>query len=120
MFANDMLNIATDLITKYGDDAVLVEVQMGIYDPLTGEKDNTYISHNIKLIQENLEDRRIAEDSGYQNEIILNKTVKFSFVSDLPVDASYYIEYRGQRYQILKASPISTQNLIVLWETICV
>jgi hypothetical protein len=116
MFANDMLGIATDLIKEFGDDAILVEVQMGDYNPATGEKDNIYIDHIIKVIQENTKDIRIAGDEGYRNQIINNSDVKFSFVTDLDVDSSMFIKYGGVEYEIFNASPITTQNTTVLWE----
>jgi len=116
MFADDMLTIARDLINAYGDDAVLVEVIPGIYDPLVGTKNDTFIDHNIKLVQEDVSSLKFTGEDSPRIELIQNSSIKFSFVSDIVVLANYFIRYNNKIYEITSAKPITTQNTTVLWE----
>jgi len=116
MFADDMLAIAEDLINTYGDDAYLVEVIPGVYDPQTGTKNDTYLSSPIKLVQEDLNSLKFTGEDAPRMELIINSSIKFSFVTDKDVRENMFVLYNNKKFEITSAKPITTQNTTVLWE----
>jgi len=112
-FASNMRTSAKKLIDKYGTDMMLIEVQTGVYDPISGESSDMEIAHAAK-----------GHISRFDNSLVVSGVVN---MDDLKVmlystdmipfpNKEWKLEISGERLSIISVQNIITaQNKAIIY-----
>lgn len=108
-FSTKMKATARKLISSFGDDIDIVKYSEGVYDPTIGTTPKTEVITPSKASVSFFTSNDLIE--GVINMGDATATIE----TDLPLDKSYDIDYKGKRYNIENIDTVSTQNLNVIY-----
>ena len=109
MLADQLRNIADDLISQYGDDAILTQVVSKGYTPALHKNDTTVINHKVKIVKS-----AITSDEIVEGLIGINDIKATLYAKDFDIDTSWKLDGRN----ILTVSKVGLQNNIVIYEIV--
>ena len=103
-FASNMQNVADSLITKYGNDIEIIEVQKGTYNPTTGKDSATTVVHPFKAYVSNFTVEEMDSDNFTIDDF------KVMVQTDLPITRDWLVSVQGVHMKIISKYFITTQN----------
>jgi len=101
---------ARKLIGKYGDSISIVAYAEGVYDPLTGTTPKSEAIIPTK-----------ATISFYSSNDLIEGVINMGdalaiIETDIALNKSFDIDYRGDRYNIIDINEVSAQDLTVIYK----
>ena len=99
---------ADRLITKYGNDVILVEYNIGAYNPTIGKKDKIEIPHPIKGAVTNFTIAQMANDNITASDLLV------IVETDMNVTRDWKILIGTKYLQIINIVTITAQNAKII------
>ncbi len=118
-FSQDMHTISVQLLGQYGDSGIIRQITYGDYDPKTSKRAESITELAVFYVQENATNNNTASLSSGTPGITGSSDLRITTATPdySKIDRTYEIVlYNGDIAEILDASPVSTQNGVVIYE----